>query len=59
MRHFQIETPDGLGEATKTDRNEPWHVALPSTEFDFYGSSTQVKAKIKKIIRREYPNEDK
>jgi len=53
MQKLIIETPDGQGEAIKLDRDEPWHVALPFAEFDFYGSVPQVRAEINKILKRE------
>ena len=53
MQKLIIETPDGRGEAIKLDRDEPWHVALPFAEFDFYGSVPQVRAEINKILKRE------
>jgi hypothetical protein len=54
MQEFTINTPDGFGEATKTDRDQPWDVNLPACSFRFYGSITQVKAEIKRIIKRDY-----
>ena len=55
MQKFTIETPDGLGEAIKTERNVPWDVTLPTTEFRFYGSVPEVKAEIKRRLKVQYP----
>ena len=55
MQEFIVETPDGQGEAIKEDRNQPWHVALPTGDFDFYGDVTAVRAEIKRRLKVQYP----
>tara|TARA_R100000734_G_scaffold16188_1_gene12227 strand:+ start:194 stop:538 length:345 start_codon:yes stop_codon:yes gene_type:complete len=52
MQSLTIETPDGIGEATKEGQDRPWEVNLPSTSFKFYGSVSQVTAEIKKALKR-------
>jgi len=51
MQSFTIETPDGIGEATKEGQDHPWEVNLPSTSFKFFGSVSQVTAEIKKTLK--------
>ena len=58
MQKLTISTPDGRGEAIKTDREEPWDVTLPAAEFRFYGSVTEVRVEIKRVLKREYPEYD-
>jgi hypothetical protein len=54
MQRITINTPDGLGEAIKTDRDTPWEVNLPTRGFRFYGSLPQVRAEIRKRLKQDY-----
>lgn len=58
MQKITINTPDGLGEAIKTDRDAPWEVNLPTRGFRFYGSLTQVRAEIRKRLKQDYGKSD-
>ena len=54
-QRITISTPDGDGEAIKTDRNVPWDVTLPTRVFRFYGSVPEVTAEIRRFLKLEYP----
>ena len=53
-QRFSISTEDGDGEATKPARNEAWQVSLPTCDFRWHGSVTQVKAEIRRRVVLDY-----
>ena len=46
-----LETDDGMVEAIKEGRDEPWHIAHPWGDERFYGSRPEVKARIKSLVK--------
>jgi hypothetical protein len=54
FQQFSITTPDGDGLATKAERNEAWHVMVPTMDFRWHGSVTQVKGEIHRRLEMTY-----
>ena len=53
-RLIRIETPDGAGEATKSDTGEPWSVTYPTGGFRWYGTAAEVKAEARRRLIADY-----
>ena len=50
---FDIETPEGGGEARKEKRGEPWNVTYPGGGLRWYGSGSSMQKETRKRIRKE------
>ena len=59
MQKLTIETPDGQGEAIKTDRNTPWKVTLPTVEFQFFAAVPEMKTEIRRVLEVQYGSESR
>jgi hypothetical protein len=53
-RAFTIETPDGAGEAIKYALDEEWFIAVPTSDFRYYGSAPEAKARIRAFLKDTY-----
>jgi len=49
----QLETEDGMSEATKPAQDEAWEISYPWGGDRFFGSKSQVEARMKKRIAQE------
>ena len=47
-------TPDGEGEAIKDKQGDAWVVALPTTDFNYYGSVAELKGEVYKRLKSLY-----
>lgn len=55
-KRILIETPDGGGEAIKDTAADAWHVATPTGDFRFYGSTPQMKVEVRHRMVADYPD---
>jgi len=47
---LNIRTPYGDGEAHKATPGDPWTVLLPSGDFRWHGTKTEIKAEIRRRV---------
>ncbi len=57
VQRVEMETDDGLAEATKDAQGEPWEIAYPWGDDRFYGTKSEVEKRMRKRIKMLSHNE--